>query len=157
MLQLAQDLEWLGCELEHYGHEHAMVGYPQSGPIWDTFCEKQRGVLVTADKIERELKNAVRFNPSWLAGVEFPLDETLDSIAALLGAVEEIKRCSVFAVQEVPSRVRAFTRMIEQYFQATGNVPAIAPQVLENGRRRQRAKGDGLQIELSERAPGDFV
>ncbi len=123
MLQLAQDLEWLGCELEHYGHEHAMVGYPQSGPVWDTFCAKQRGVLVTADKIERELKNAVRFNPSWLAGVEYPLDETLDSIAALLGTVEEIKRCSVFAVQEVPSRVRTFTRMIEQYFQAAGNVP----------------------------------
>ncbi len=123
MLQLAQDLEWLGCELEHYGHEHAMVGYPQSGPVWDTFCAKQRGVLVTADKIERELKNAVRFNPSWLAGVEYPLDETLDSSAALLGTVEEIKRCSVFAVQEVPSRVRTFTRMIEQYFQAAGNVP----------------------------------
>ncbi len=123
LLQLAQDLEWLGCELEHYGHEHAMRGYPQSGPTWDTFCTKQRGVLATADKIERELKNVVRYNPSWLVGVEFPLDETLDSIAALLGMVEEIKRCSVFAVQDVPTRVRAFTRMIEQCFHAAGNVP----------------------------------
>ena len=157
LLQHAHDLEWLGCELEHYGHQHAMLGFPESGPSWDTFCEKQRGVLVTADKIEHELKNAVRYNPSRLVGVEYPLDETLDSIAALLETVEEIKHCSVFAVQEVPSRVRTFTRMIEQYFQAAGNVPTIAPQVLENGRRRQRAKGDGLQIELSERAPGDFV
>jgi len=122
-LQLAQDLEWLGCELEHVGHEHAVLGFPQSGPVWDTFCAKQRGVLVTADKIERELKHAVPYNPSMLVGVDFPLDETLDSIAALLGAVEEIKYCSVFAVQDIPSKVRTFTRMIEEYLQATGKAP----------------------------------
>jgi hypothetical protein len=122
LLQLAQDLEWLGCELEHYGHQHAMLGFPESGPGWDTFCEKQRGVLVTADKIERELKNAVRYNLSGLVGGEYPLDETLDSIAALLGAVEEIKHCSVYGVQVIPTRVRAFTKMIEEYLQATGKV-----------------------------------
>ena len=121
MLQLAQDLEWLGCELDHYGQQHALLGFPESGPSWDTFCEKQRGVLATADKIERELKNAVRYNPTGLVGVEFPLDETLDSIAALLGAVEEIKHCSVFDVQVIPPKVRAFTRMIEEYLQAMGN------------------------------------
>ena len=121
-MQLAQDLEWLGCELEHYGYEHAMRGFPQSGPLWDTFCEKQRGVLVTADKIERELKGAVRYNPSGLAGMEFPVEEALDSIAALLAEVEEIKHCSVYAVQLIPSRVRAFTKMIEEYLQARGKV-----------------------------------
>ena len=62
MLQLAQDLEWLGCELEHYGHQHAVLGRPESGPVWDTFCEKRRGVLVTADKIERELKFKAEFS-----------------------------------------------------------------------------------------------
>ena len=123
LLQLAQELEWLGCELEYFGHQHAMLGYPESGPSWDTFCEKQRGVVLTADKIEHELKNAVRYNPSGLVGVEFPMDETLDSIAALLGAVEEIKHCSVFAVQEIPSRVRAYTRMIEGYLRAVGSIP----------------------------------
>ena len=123
LLQLAQDLEWLGCELEHFGHVHAMLGFPESGASWDTFCEKQRGVQVTADKIERELKNAVRYNPSPLVGVEYPLDETLDSIATLLATVEEIKHCSVFEVPGLPPRVRAFTRMIEQYFQAMGKVP----------------------------------
>ena len=100
-----------------------MLGFPESGPSWDMFCEKQRGVVVTADKIERELKNAVRYNPSRLVGVEYPLDETLDSIAALLGEVEEIKHCSVYAVQVIPSRVRVFTKMIEEYLQATGHVP----------------------------------
>ena len=123
MLQLAQDLEWLGCELEHYGHQHALLGYPGSGPSWDTFCEKQRGVLVTANKIERELKNAVRYNPSGLVGVEYPLDEALDSISALLGEVEEIKHCSVFAVHAIPSKVRTFTRMIVDYLHATGKAP----------------------------------
>jgi hypothetical protein len=121
MLQLAQDLEWLGCELDHYGQQHALLGFPESGPSWDTFCEKQRGVLATADKIERELKNAVRYNPTGLVGVEFPLDETLDSIAALLGAVEEIKHCCVFDVQVIPPKVRAFTRMIVEYLHAMGN------------------------------------
>ena len=120
LLQLAQDLEWLGCELEHYGHLHAMSGFPQCGQIWDTFREKQRGVLVTAGKIERELINGIRYNPSELVGVQYPLAETLDSIAALLGAVEEIKHCSVFAVQGIPPRVREFTGMIEEYLQAVG-------------------------------------
>jgi hypothetical protein len=132
MLQLAQDLEWLGCELEHYGYEHAMHGFPEAGPSWDTFCEKQRGVLVTAGKIERELKSAVRYNPSRLMGVEFPLDETLDSIAALWGAVGEIKHCSVVDVQLLPSNVRAFTRMIEEYLQAMGSV-AAQPQSFRRG------------------------
>jgi len=120
LLQLAQDLEWLGCELEHYGHQHAMQGFPQFGPIWETFCEKQRGMLVTTDKVERELKNAVRYNPSRLVGMEYPLDEALESIAALLGQVEEIKHCSVYAVEVIPSRVRAFTKMIEEYLHAVG-------------------------------------
>jgi hypothetical protein len=122
LLQLAQDLEWLGCELEHYGHRHAAQGFPGCGPIWDTFCEKRRGVLVTADKIERELKNAVRYNLARLVGIEYPLEENLESIEALLGAVEEIKHSSVFGVQALPTKVRAFTKMIEQYLQAVGSV-----------------------------------
>ena len=122
-MQLAQDLEWLGCELEHYGHQHAVQGFPHAGPCWDAFCEKQRGVLVTADKVERELKYAVRYNPTPLVGVEYPLDETLDSITALLGAVEEIKYCTVYAVHAIPSRVRTFTEMIAEYLEATAQVP----------------------------------
>jgi hypothetical protein len=124
LLQLAQDLEWLGCELEHCGQLHAQAGFPKAGPTWDTFCEKQRGVLITTDKIERELKNVVRYNPSPLVGMDFPLEEALDSVADLMGAVEEIKHCSVFAVHAIPPRVRAFTKMIEQYLQTTRKVSA---------------------------------
>ncbi len=122
-MQLAQDLEWLGCELEHYGHRHAMEGYPESGPSWEGFCEKQRGVLVTADKIVRELKNAVRYNPSQLVGVDYPVEEALDSVTALMGEVEEIKHCSVFEVQAIPPRVRAFTKLVGQYLDATAKMP----------------------------------
>jgi hypothetical protein len=119
--QLAQDLEWLGCELEYYGHKHAEEGFPESGPSWDTFRDKQRGVVVTVDKIERELKNAVRYNPSRLVGLEYPLEETLNSIEDLLGSVEEIKHCAVFAVSSLPSKVRDFTRLVQGYLQATNS------------------------------------
>jgi hypothetical protein len=120
LLHLAQDLEWLGCEEEHYGHRHAMEGFPEAGPSWDTFREKQCGVLTTADKIERELKNAVRFNPTRLVGVDYPLGETLDSITDLLNAVEDIKQAAVFAVHTLPPMVRSFTNMVERYLQAAG-------------------------------------
>lgn len=120
LMQLAQDLEWLGCELEHYGHQHAMEGFPEAGPNWEAFREKQRGVLTTADKLERELKNAVRYNPTRLVGMDYPIDETLESIVGLLAAVEEIKQSAVFAVHELPPKVRGFTRLIEGYLKAVG-------------------------------------
>lgn len=120
LLQLAQDLEWLGCELEHIGHKHALEGFPESGETWAAFLEKQGGVLATADKLERELKGAVRFNPTELLGVDYPLEATLESITALLGAVEDIKGSAQIAVHELPNRVRNFTRMISTYLDAVG-------------------------------------
>jgi hypothetical protein len=123
LLQLAQELEWLGCELEYHGQQHAMLGYPESGPTWETFCKKRIGVQATADKIEHELKNGVRYKASGLKGAEFPPDESSDSVAALLGALEEIKHSSVVAVEVIPSKVRAFTGMIEEYLRATGELP----------------------------------
>jgi hypothetical protein len=122
LLKLAQELEWLGCELEYYGHKHAMEGFPESGPTWETFREKQRGVLTTANKIQRELKNFVRFNPGRLVGVEYPLAETLDSITDLLAAVEQIKQASGVSVNALPSLVRAYTKMVESYLQSVGAI-----------------------------------
>jgi hypothetical protein len=122
LLHLAQDLEWLGCELEYCGKKHAHEGFPESGPTWDAFLEKQRGVLTTADKIERELKGLVRFNPTKLVGVNFPLDAALDAISALLAAVDEIKQCSQFAVHELPAKVRGFTKMVSNYLGSEASV-----------------------------------
>jgi hypothetical protein len=121
LLKLAQDLEWLGCELEYVGHKHALEGFPRSGPVWDLFRERQHGVLATADKIERELKNFVRFNPTYLVGVEYPISETLDSITELLGTTETIKQAAGFAVHELPPLVRSFTKMVEGYLEAVGD------------------------------------
>jgi hypothetical protein len=118
LLKLAQDLEWLGCELEYLDHKHALEGLPESGPAWDLFREKQRGVLATTDKVERELKNFVRFNPTRLVGVEYPITETLNSITDLLGSAETIKQAAAFAVHELPPLVRKFTKMVEGYLQA---------------------------------------
>jgi len=124
LLNLAQDLEWLGCELEFIGKQHAHEGFPEAGPTWELFLEKQRGVLVTADKIERELKNLVRFNPSSVVGVEFPLEAALDSIVVLLESVEEIKQCAQMAVQELPSKVRSFSKMVSDYVAAQSSLTA---------------------------------
>jgi len=118
LLQLAQDLEWLGCELEYVGHKHALEGFPESGQTWDQFREKQRGVLATADKVERELKNFVRFNTTRLVGVEYPIAQSLDSITGLLGNAETIKQAAAVAVNELPPLVRNFTKLVEGYLQA---------------------------------------
>lgn len=122
LLQLAQDLEWLGCELEYLGQKHAHLGFPNSGADWEAFLEEQRGVLATADKIERELKAAVRFNPTPLVGVAFPLEEALDSVAELMAAVEEIKQAAVYAVHNLPSLVRKYTRMVDSYVNSARSI-----------------------------------
>jgi hypothetical protein len=122
LLQLARELEWLGVELEYVGQKHAHLGFPNEGEAWTSFLIKQRGVLVTADKIERELKDALRFNPSTLVGVDFPVKETLDSLTELLAAVEEIKIATAEAVHELPTKVRNFTRMVDAYLTAVGAV-----------------------------------
>jgi hypothetical protein len=113
MIDLAHELEWLGCELEFIGKKHALEGFPGAGRTWDSFLEKQRGVMLTADKIERELKDSIRFNPSRLVGTTFAIDQALDAITQLLSEVETIKHAAVFAVHEMPGRVRGFSRAIE--------------------------------------------
>jgi len=120
LLQLAQEIEWLGCELEWQGKKHALEGFPQSGPNWEAFLQQQRGLVITAAKIERELKGAVSYNPTALVGVEYPLEAALDAVGVLLQALEEIKHCAVFAVHELPAKVRGFTRMVEAYLTAVG-------------------------------------
>lgn len=120
LVRLAQDLEWLGCELEYFGNRHAQEGFPEGGPAWNAFLDKRRGVLRTAEKIEGELKGAVRFNPARLIGVDFPLEATLESIAQLLAAVDEIKRDTVYAVHDLPARTRQFTYMVQGYLESMG-------------------------------------
>lgn len=122
ILQLAYELEWLGCELEFYGQKHALEGFPNQGEMYAVFLEKQRGVLSTAEKIQRELKDAIRFNPQSLVGVEYPLQEALENVGELMAAVEDIKLTAVKAVQHLPNKVRAFTRMVNDYLETRNSV-----------------------------------
>ena len=120
LFQLAQDLEWLGVELEFYAQRHAGAGSPESGPAWVDFLAKQRGVLLTIDKIERELKGAIRFNPTSLVGVEFPLEIAFESISTLLEAAEDIRHSTITAAGELARKVRNFTKMVETYLNTLG-------------------------------------
>jgi hypothetical protein len=115
--KLAQDLEWLGCELEYLGHKHALAGFPEAGPTWDSFRASQRGVLATTAKIERELKNFVRFNPTPLFGLEYPITQSLNCITDLLASVGTIKQAASFAVADLPPLVRQFTKRVEGYLE----------------------------------------
>ncbi len=119
LLQLANDLEWLGCELEQVGHRHALEGYPHTGSTWQEFAEKQKGVLATCDKVERELKSAVRFDPQALVGVEFQLEDAIEAIARLLENVEGIKYAAVYEVHRLPEAVRSFNSMVHEGFGPT--------------------------------------
>jgi hypothetical protein len=122
LLTLAQELEWLGCELEYYGHKHALEGFPHKGPTWDTFRDKQRGFMITTQKLEHELKNAIRYNPALLVGVDYPIEEALESITGLLAAVEDIKQAAIFDVEQLPHLVRGFTKTVQGYLTAVGAV-----------------------------------
>ena len=122
LLQLAQDLEWLGCELEYQGKKHALEGFPGEGPTWETFTRMREGVIQTADKLERELKSSLSFNPTSVAGIEYPLEATMDAIGVQLSAVEDIKQTAEYAVYDLPAKVRTFTKMVETYLRAIGKL-----------------------------------
>jgi hypothetical protein len=111
--QLAQDLEWLGHEAPFYNRN-----YIGSGP--DLSLEKQQEILRTAEKIERELKLAIRYNPNSLVDVDYPLEATLDSIAELLAAIEDIKITALVGNRDLPRKIKQFIHMIESTFGPTG-------------------------------------
>lgn len=115
LMQLAQDLEHLGAEAFFYGQRAA-------GPALSDFLQKQREVMRTADKIERELAGEIRFNPARLIGIEYPLDEEIDSITDLLAGLEEIKECAVNSVDQLPGKTRTFAKLLENHL-ADGVMP----------------------------------
>jgi hypothetical protein len=111
LVKLAHDLEWLGCEAGFYSQK-------TSEAARESFLERQRAVLATADKLERELKGAVRFNLTPLVGIDYPIEWTFDSITSLLATLEMVKQSAVQAAHELPSKVRQFRRMINDYVTA---------------------------------------
>ena len=120
LLNLARDLEWLGCELEYQGKKHALEGFPEAGASWEEFIRKRQGVLATIEKLERELKSSIKYNPTTLVGVAYPLGERLDAIAILIEALADIRSATITAVQDLPSKVRGFTQLITMYLNILG-------------------------------------
>jgi len=120
ILRLARDLEWLGCELEYQGMKHANEGFPEAGPTWEEFIRKGQGVLATIEKLERELKGTIKYNPATLVGVSYPLEDALDSLGILIEALEDIRGATVEAVHELPAKVRAFPQLVSIYLGVLG-------------------------------------
>jgi hypothetical protein len=58
-----------------------------------------------------------------LVRVEFPLEWTLKSITDLLADLEDIRQSALGAAQELPPKVRHFTRLVETY--VNNRPPAI--------------------------------
>jgi hypothetical protein len=110
LMQLAQDLEQLGTEAFFYGQRAA-------GPSLNSFLEKQREIMTTADKIGRELATEIRFNPARLIGIEYPLEEEIDSITNLLAGLEDIKESAVNSVEDLPAKTRIFAKLLENHLE----------------------------------------
>jgi hypothetical protein len=111
LVRLAQELEWLGCEAGFYGKQTSETGI-------EAFREKQHEIAATVEKIERELKLAVRFNLTSLVGIDYPIEWAFESITNLLTALQSVKNCSVQSADELPSTVRKFSRMVNDYVRA---------------------------------------
>jgi hypothetical protein len=112
LLHLAQQLEWLGCDAGYFGKK-------QLGPEAEVLMEKQRAVISTAEKIERELRSAIRFNLSTLVGIDYPIEWSFESIGDMLSSVDDIKRSALDSVQELPPKVRRFTHQVQEYMGAS--------------------------------------
>jgi hypothetical protein len=108
LMQLAQDLQQLSAEALFYGQRAAGSGL-------NDFLEKQREIIRTADKIGRELAGEIRFNPARLIGIEYPLEQEIDSISNLLTGLEDIKDSVVNAVDDLPTKARVFAKLLENH------------------------------------------
>jgi hypothetical protein len=113
LLQLAQQLQQLGTDTLFYKRKPL-------GLALQSFIEKQREVLITADKLERELADEVRFNPSRLMGIEYPLDDEIDSITRLVAGLEDIKQSAVDSVDELPSKTEIFSQLLAGHISLRG-------------------------------------
>jgi len=107
--QLAQDLEWLGREAPYFATGTAGVDTALT-------VDKSHEILRTVEKLDRELKSAIRYNPRSLVGVDYPLEAILESVAELLAALDEIKSCALAADRDLPDKVKHLTRMIDNTF-----------------------------------------
>jgi hypothetical protein len=122
LLQLGQELDWQVLQLRRAGAEAPVEtsGEDAFGPVIEdptaeTLLEVQRAVIATADKIQRELLSTVRFDPLRLVGVGGPIAATLDAVADLIVAIDEIRRDATSDIGGLPSTVRSFQGLLRGY------------------------------------------
>jgi hypothetical protein len=126
LLQLGQELDWQVLQLRRAGPEapnkaaeEDEFGLPAEDPsseaLSEAIVERQRAVIATADKIQRELLATVRFDPLRLVGVGGPIAATLDSVADLIVAIDEIRRDATTNIGGLPSTVRSFQGLLRGY------------------------------------------
>jgi hypothetical protein len=110
LLQLGQELDWQAIELRRSDLELEAHGGDQ-----ETIQEKQRRVIATADKIQRELLTSVRFDPLRLVGVGGPIGTTLDSVSDLLVAIDTVRQNALARANELPSSVRSLQGLLQGF------------------------------------------
>jgi len=108
LLQLAQELDWQVMDLNRACER------PVSGVKKEAVEMRQKTVLATADKIQRELLASVRFDPLRLVGVGGPISDTLDSLAELLLALDKIRQ-EADGGTSLPSTVRSFQGLLKGF------------------------------------------
>jgi hypothetical protein len=110
LLQLGQELDWQALELRRSDLELGIRGGDQ-----DAIQEKQRRVIATADKIQRELLGSVRFDPLRLVGVGGPISATLDSVSELLVAIDAVRHNALTRANELPSSVKSLQGLLQGF------------------------------------------
>jgi hypothetical protein len=126
LLQLGQELEWQVLQLRRAGSEAPAqmaaedafgpaIDDASAGALGEALPERQRAVIATADKIQRELVATVRFDPLRLVGVGASIADILDSVADLIIAIDEIRRDATSNIGGLPSTVRSFQGLLRGY------------------------------------------
>ena len=110
LLQLGQELDWQALELRRSDLEVEIQGGAQ-----EAIQDKQRRVIATADKIQRELLASVRFDPLRLVGVGGPIGATLDSVSELLVAIDAVRQNALSRANELPSSVRSLQGLLQGF------------------------------------------
>ena len=122
LLQLGQELDWQVLQLRRANPQAVIetaaedsFGPASDDPSSETMIERQRAVIATADKIQRELLATVRFDPLRLVGVGGPIAATLETLAELIVAIDEIRRDATSNIAGLPSTVRSFQGLLRGY------------------------------------------
>ncbi|MGH9454793.1 MAG: hypothetical protein ACRD2O_12575 [Terriglobia bacterium] len=117
LMQLTQDLERLAYE-EQYIRRKSLANSLAA------FMGKQREVVSTVNKIERELSTEVRFNPAPLIGIDYPIAEALESVSSLVTQLEDIRSCLGQDGSQLPEKVGDFKRKLADF--VDGPLPQVA-------------------------------